>query len=98
MKSRNTDIANPASTSARSRPNGCLMEDRFQTSKLQDTSTTTHMVALIASKNMRWDRAVRASEPAAEYKTYAATKAWHAHQNILVVCSLDILFQASLKV
>ena len=66
MNSRNTDIAKPASTSARSRPKGCRMEERFQTSKLQPTSTTTQIVALMASKNIRCDKAVSAREPSAE--------------------------------
>jgi hypothetical protein len=33
------------------------------------------MVADMASKKIRWERAVRASEPAAEYRTYIATRA-----------------------
>lgn len=98
MKRRKTDIANPARTSARSRPKGCRIEERFQTSKLESTSTTTHIVAETASKKIRCDNAVRANDPSAEYRTYAATKAWHAHQAILVVCSFDLLAQASLSV
>lgn len=74
------------------------MEDRFHTSKLQRTSTTTQMVADIASKKMRWESAVRANDPAAEYKTYIATRTWHAHQDIRVVCSFDMLVHASLNV
>lgn len=66
MKSRNTDMAKPASTSARSSPKGCRIEDRFQTSKLWNTSTTTHIVADTASKNIRCERAVKAKLPAAE--------------------------------
>lgn len=66
MKRRNTDIAKPARTSARSRPKGWRIEDRFQTSKLERMSITTQIMADMASKNMRWERAVRASEPAAE--------------------------------
>lgn len=46
-------MAKPARTSARSRPNGWRIEERFQTSKLWNTSTTTQIVAEIASKNMR---------------------------------------------
>ena len=69
MKRRKTDIAKPARTSARSRPKGCRIELRFQTSKLQPTSTITHMVAEIASKKIRWLKAVRAREPEAEYRT-----------------------------
>lgn len=98
MNSKNTDIANPASTSARSSPNGCRMEERFHTSKLWKTSTTTHIVADIASKKIRCDNAVRAKDPPAVYCTYAAIDAWQAHQTILCVCSLDIDARASLKV
>lgn len=98
MKRRKTDIAKPARTSARSSPNGCRMLDRFQTSKLQNTSTTTHIVALIASKNIKWDNAVIAREPPALYRTYAATMAWTKHQPSLMVCSLDMLCHASLNV
>lgn len=98
MKSKKTDMAKPAKTSVRSRPKGCRIDERFQTSKLLRTSTTTHMVAETASKNMRWDRAVSANEPSAEYNTYMATSAWHAHQAILIVCSLDLLAHASLSV
>ena len=75
MKSRKTDIAKPAKTSARSSPNGWRIEDRFQTSKLQRTSTTTQIVADMASKKIRCESAVRASDPAAEYRTYIATRA-----------------------
>jgi hypothetical protein len=32
-------------------------------------------VADTASKKMRWERAVRARDPAAEYRTYIATRA-----------------------
>jgi hypothetical protein len=98
MKRRKTDIAKPAKTSVRSSPNGCLIEERFQTSKFPRTSTTTHIVADIASKKIRWDKAVSARDPAAEYRTYMATSAWHAHHAILVVCSFDLLAQASLYV
>jgi len=75
MKSKKTDMAKPARTSARCRPKGCRIEERFQTSKLQSTSTATQIVADTASKNMRWERAVRARDPAAEYRTYIATRA-----------------------
>lgn len=98
MKSRKTDMAKPARTSARSRPKGCRIEERFHTSKLQSTSTVTQIVADMASKKMRWERAVRARDPAAEYRTYIATRAWQAHQAIRVVCSFDLLVQASVKV
>ena len=66
MNRRKIDIANPPRTSARSRPKGCRIEERFQTSKLWNMSTATQIVADIASKNMRWDNAVRAREPPAE--------------------------------
>lgn len=66
MKRRKTDMAKPARTSARSRPKGCRIEERFHTSKLQKTSTTTHMVADTASKKTRCESAVRAREPDAE--------------------------------
>ncbi len=56
------------------------------------------MIAEIASKKIRWERAVRAREPAAEYSTYIATSMWHAHQTIRVVCSFDLLVHASLYV
>ncbi len=75
MKSRKTDMAKPASTSARCRPNGCRIEERFHTSKLQSTSTATQIVAATASKKIRWESAVRARDPAAEYRTYIATRA-----------------------
>jgi hypothetical protein len=55
-------------------------------------------MADMASKKMRWERAVRASDPAAEYRTYIATRAWQAHQAIRVVCSFDLLVHASFKV
>lgn len=58
-------MAKPASTSALSRPNGCRMLDRFQTSKLLRTSTITHNIAPKESKRMRWERAVNAKEPEA---------------------------------
>lgn len=98
MKSKKTDMAKPARTSARSRPNGWRMELRFQASKLQNTSTPTQMVALIASKKMRWERAVRARDPAALYTTYVATSAWQRHHTSRVVCSRDMLCHASLNV
>ena len=66
MKRRRTDIAKPASTSARSSPNGCRIDDRFQTSKLPRTSTTTQSIAPRESKRMRWESAVRAREPSAD--------------------------------
>jgi hypothetical protein len=47
---------------------------------------------------MRWDSAVRARDPSAEYRTYMATSAWQAHHAILVVCSFDLLVHASLYV
>lgn len=75
MKSRKTDMAKPARTSARWRPKGWRIDERFHTSKLQSTSTATQMVADMASKNMRWESAVRARDPAAEYRTYIATRA-----------------------
>ncbi len=56
-------------------PKGWRMLERFHTSKLQKTSTTTQIVALMASKNMRCDSAVRARDPCALYRTYAATSA-----------------------
>jgi len=56
-------MAKPARTSALSSPKGCRIEERFQTSKLQKTSTTTQMVAEMASKKMRWESAVKAREP-----------------------------------
>jgi hypothetical protein len=74
------------------------MLERFHTSKLQKTSTTTQIVALMASKNIRCDSAVNARDPSALYKTYAATNAWHKHHAIRVVCSFDMLFHASLNV
>lgn len=98
MKSRKTDMAKPARTSARCRPKGCRIEDRFHTSKLQSTSTVTQIVADMASKKMRWESAVRARDPAAEYKTYIATRAWQAHQAIRIDCSFDLLVHASFKV
>jgi hypothetical protein len=98
MKSRKTDMAKPARTSARCKPKGWRIEERFHTSKLQRTSTVTQIVADIASKKMRWERAVRARDPAAEYRTYIATRAWQAHQAIRVVCSFDLLVHASFKV
>lgn len=74
------------------------MLERFHTSKLQNTSTTTQIVALMASKNIKCERAVNASDPSALYRTYAATSAWHKHHVILVVCSFDMLFHASTNV
>lgn len=79
-------------------PKGWRMLDRFHTSKLQNTSTPTQIVALIASKKMRCERAVMASEPCALQRTYAATRAWHRHHPKRVVCSLDMLLHASLNV
>lgn len=65
MNRSRTDIAKPAKTSARSRPKGCRIEERFQTSKLPRMSTTTQSMAPSESKSMRWESAVRASEPSA---------------------------------
>jgi len=98
MKRRKTDMAKPARTSALCRPKGCRIEERFHTSKLQRTSTATQIVADMASKNIRWERAVRARDPAAEYRTYIATRAWQAHQAIRLVCSFDLLVHASFRV
>jgi hypothetical protein len=101
IKSKKTLIANPANTSARSSPNGCRILLRFQTSKLQKISTATQILALIASKNIRWDSAVIAREPEAEYKTYAATKAWQKHHRMRRRWDFDIVAvdcQASLSV
>ncbi len=65
MKRRRTDMANPARTSARSRPKGCRIEERFHTSKLPRMSTTTQSMAPKESKRMRCERAVRARDPSA---------------------------------
>ena len=65
MKRRSTDMAKPARTSARSRPKGWRIEERFHTSKLPRTSTTTQSMAPRESKSMRWERAVRARESSA---------------------------------
>ena len=58
-------MAKPARTSARSRPKGWRIEERFHTSKLPSTSTTTQSMAPRESKRMRWERAVRARESSA---------------------------------
>ena len=71
---------------------------RFQTSKLPKTSTTTHRVAPRASKRMRCERAVMASEPRALHSVKAATRAWHRHHEMRVCCSLDRLLRHSLNV
>ena len=98
MNSRNTDMAKPASTSARSKPKGCRIDDRFHTSKLQNTSMATHIVAEMASKNIRCERAVRANEPCELYSTYPAIRAWQRHHPPRVVCSIDILRHDSFSV
>ncbi|KAI7277085.1 hypothetical protein KC335_g134 [Hortaea werneckii] len=63
MKAMKTAIPNPANTSARSRPKGCLIELRFHTSKLPMTSTATQTVAPAASKSRSLLNAVMARDP-----------------------------------
>lgn len=63
IKSKNTDIANPARTSALSKPNGCLMLLLFQTSKFDNTSTATQRLAPRASNMIKWLNAVNANDP-----------------------------------
>jgi hypothetical protein len=98
INSRNTLIANPASTSALSSPNGCLIELLFHTSKLLRTSTATHRLAPRASKTMRWLSAVRARLPCALYSVNAATNRWQKHHKLRVRCSVDIERYSSLQV
>ena len=58
----------------------------------------TQSMAPRESKRIRWERAVRAKDPEALQRVYAATIMWQMHHQNLVFCSLDMLFRHSLRV
>src|SRR5947209_7395072 len=72
-------------------PKGCLIVLRFHTSKLLNTSTTTHSVAPRASNKIKCDRAVMANDPFPFHAVKPATVTWQAHHPSRIFCSLDIL-------
>lgn len=79
-------------------PNGCRTLLRFHTSKLLNTSTTTHTLAPNASNMIKWLSAVTARLPCADHNVIPATDRWQTHHNSLVRCSDEMLRSSSLRV